>query len=847
LEHLVPRVANKLEQLHEIYSETYHIVLPQKTDVVLYESEIPDAFAYPNFNFIFLGVHDYEYNLRGSSDWFDDALTHEYAHVVSITAGFKFSPLIPHLQFGYFTHPNGSARFEGLHIFPTDIMPLWFLEGITQYESSRNGADRWDTHRDMIMRTLTLSNKTLSWPHMQVFAGRGDDFEKTYNHGFSLIMYISETYGYEKVVSLLRESSKIGRLSFDSAVKAVLGISAKQLYADWLRHLNRKYKAQLSAIGEQVYGSKVSVDGYDNGYPRFSPDGSKLFFISNGTNDYSFRSLLSYNMSDTVKDEKQKIKYEMPISSSYDIHAPSGKIVYVSRKSPKSVQTPEKGGQKTFDLFIDTLPPEKPKFFKKKTEKQLTVQKSVFAASFAPKGDAVACAVRKFDKFFLAITDTSGKDIRIVYPKVNSSENFFKSTSLPPISDTAGINTIFSLNWSPDGNRIAVDYIDGGSRRIGIYDTFQRSFSVVCDTEYDQRDPYFNGDGSALYFSSDRSGIFNVYRFTFASGKLEKITNVSGGAFHPSLSPDGKKLAYSGYDKDGYGIYLLDTIKTLQTQTISEDALMPRAAGEKREYAVPLSNRSNYSRLPKQLLFVPTLLAEQAVTRDDDENKGVNHLKAGVVVNFMDPLAWADVGNEFGAFLLIDIKRIAKFIDFDKGLISPAASYDAGVFGSSKALPVRLDGEVMVRGIAGEDWFYEESQDSTLVLPYKIQLTNALIGASHPFGGLQLQLFAGLNSYDVALDLEEAYGEGVFSYNLSKGYRVGALAYFVNRAINSRSNISPTGMAAKMQYSLWNQYSLKEENSFSFEDNVIKERYDTYLFHELNGRVLLGMNSPLYP
>jgi len=848
LDHLVPRVVNKLEQLHGIFTETYHIVLPQKTDVVLYESEIPDAFAYPNFNFIFLGVHDYEYNLRGSSDWFDDALTHEYAHVVSIATGFKFPSFIPHLQFGYFTHPNSGVRFEGLHVFPTDIMPPWFLEGIAQYESSRHGTDSWDTHRDMIMRTLTLSGKTLSWPHMQVFTGRGDDFEKTYNHGFSLIIYISETYGYEKVVSLLRESSKVGKLSFDSAIKAVLGIPAKQLYSEWRQYLDNKYREQITEIGRQVYGRKVSIDGYDNGYPRFSPDGGKLFFISNGLNDYSFRSLFSYNMSDTVKDEKQKIKHEMAISSNYDIHAPSGKIVYVSRKSSKSIQEPKRGGQRTFDLFIDTLPPEKPKFFKKKTEKQLTTQRSVFAASFSPSGDRIACAIRKFDRFFLAITDTSGNGMRIIYPKVNSAENFFKSSSLPDNSDTVSFSTIFSLNWSPNGNQIAVDYIDGTHRKIGVYDTLHKSFSIVCDTPHDQRNPYFNSDGSALYFSSDRSGIFNIYRFTFDTGKLEKLTNVSGGAFHPSLSPDGKKLAYSGYDKDGYGIYLLDSIKVLQTENLSKDALTLRAAREKHDYAVPLSNRRDYSRFPKQFLMVPTVLVEQAVTRDDDENKGVGCLKAGVVVNFMDPLAWADVGNEFGAFLLIDLKRITKFLDIDKGLISPAASYDAGIFGTTKALPVQLDAEVMIRGIAGEDWFYDESEETNLVLPYKIQLTNVLAGATHPLGGgLKLQLFAGLNSYDVALDLGDAYGESVFTYNLSKGYRVGTLAYFVNQARNSRSNISPLGIAAKMQYSLWRQNSLKEENSFSFGSSGIKERYDNYLFHELNGRALLGTPSPLYP
>ena len=849
LEHLTPRVADKLEQLYRIYAETYNIVLPSKTDVVLYESEIPDGFAYSNFNFLYIGVHDYEFNLRGSSDWFDDVLTHEYAHIVSISTGLKFPPIIPEIQAGYFTHPNVGLRFEGLHFFPSETMPIWFLEGIAQYESSRRGADRWDTHRDMILRTLTLSKKTLSWPHMQVFAGRGDDFEKSYNHGFSLITYISETYGYEKVVSILRENARVGRLSFDGSVKAVLGISAKQLYHDWQEQLVRKYKAQMKTVGAQVYGRKINKEGYDNAHPKFSPDGKKIYFISNADNDYSLRDLYSYNLSDTV-DENKKIKFEMPVSGDYDIHAPSGRIAFVSMKSRKSYQEPTMGGQKTFDLFTDALPPEKPKLFRKKTEKQVTERKSVFAASFSPAGDKLACAVRKFDRFFLAITDTAGKDMRIVYPKAGSADEFFKSGALPKGHDTASFSTVFALSWSPNGKHIAVDYIDGENRKIGVYDTLQKSFSVVCGSgEYDRRNPSFNKDGSALYFSSDESGIFNIYRYVFKTGKLERLTNVSGGAFHPAVSGDEKQLVYSGYDKDGYGIYLIDTLKALETTTLAaDDAIAERGGKTQRAYSTPLSNQQNYSSIPRQWLIVPTLLAEQLVTADNDENKGITHVKGGAVVNFLDPLAWGDIGNEFGAFLLVDLKRVFEFIDFNKGLISPYASYDAGIFGTSKLLPVDIDGEVTVRGIAGEDWFYDESEGENLVLPYKIQLINALLGASRPIiDGLYGHLFLGLDRYDVALDLSKAYNQGVFPYNLSKGYRAGAMAWFLARERHSRSNISPTGIAGKLQYNLWRQNSLKEENSFDYESSMPKERYDDYLFHQADGRLLLGMNSPIYP
>jgi hypothetical protein len=248
------------------------------------------------------------------------------------------------------------------------------------------------------------------------------------------------------------------------------------------------------------------------------------------------------------------------------------------------------------------------------------------------------------------------------------------------------------------------------------------------------------------------------------------------------------------------------------------------------------------------MLIVPTILAEQRVAADDNENEGITHLKGGVVFNFMDPLAWSDIGYEGGAFLLVDLTRIGRFIDFDKGIISPYASYEAGAFLTARTLPVTIDGEATVIGIAGEDWFYEESEGMPVVMPYKVQLTNVLLNVSHPFGRiLRGQLFAGYDRYDVALDMDEAYGLGVFPYNLSKGSRIGAMASFRTQARNSRSNISPLGLAGKLQYNLWQQRSLKEENSFSIEASGMKEQYDDYLFHLINGRFLLGMPFPVYP
>jgi hypothetical protein len=59
-----------------------------------------------------------------------------------------------------------------------------------------------------------------------------------------------------------------------------------------------------------------------------------------------------------------------------------------------------------------------------------------------------------------------------------------------------------------------------------------------------------------IYFSSDRTGIFNLYAYEVATKKLYQVTNVLGGAFTPAPSPDGKTLVFSSYSSKGYDLHL---------------------------------------------------------------------------------------------------------------------------------------------------------------------------------------------------------------------------------------------------------------------------------------------------
>jgi len=69
--------------------------------------------------------------------------------------------------------------------------------------------------------------------------------------------------------------------------------------------------------------------------------------------------------------------------------------------------------------------------------------------------------------------------------------------------------------------------------------------------------PAWSPDGKTLYFSSDRTGIYNLFAFDLETRNLYQITNVLGGAFAPAPSPDNKVLAFTSYSAKGFDVHTL--------------------------------------------------------------------------------------------------------------------------------------------------------------------------------------------------------------------------------------------------------------------------------------------------
>jgi hypothetical protein len=841
IEHLVKPVGDKFEELYLIYQDTYHFKLPRKTEIVLQDGDESNGLTFTNLNFIILWTHDFDFNLRGSHDWFNDVITHEFAHLASIWISLKYPAVIEGLQFGYFTHPNEPRRLDLFHALPSDILPPWFTEGIAQYESSRHGTDAWDSHRDMILRSLALSNKLLTWDHMQVFAGKGDDFEKTYNHGFSLVKYIAEKYGCDKIVAMCRKSAGVARLNFDGVIKDVLGKSGRDLYAEWKADLVKRYTGEAGKIGAPVGGRKLNKFGYENYWPRFSPDGKKVYFLSNGKRDYGFKTLCSYSLIDTIK-EDDRIKPEMAVTTFYDIHRPSGHISFSSAKSDKSVLPANRGGIPSMDLFIDTLPPDKEPFrlFAKETERQVTFTKGIFSAAFSPTGDKFAGAQRCFDRFSLVMMDTSGKSFTTLYPNPDSAAQV--------------LHFIYSVAWSPDGKTIAFSYFDNDFRKIALYDTATHAVTQLSNNKCDDRDPTFGPDGKQLYFSSDRTGVFNLYRYTFETKTLSRVSNVLGGAFAPAVSPDGKRVAYAGYDSSGYGIYLIDTLKSVADSAADSLIVTRQLPGNLKPLDTTFATHIPYSKFPHQLLLRPMVLVEQLNTQENNVYSGSSAVKAGVVANLMDAYSWLGMGTELGGMFLLEPHKIYKFINVDDGLINIDCSYDAEIFASTQIFPLTLSADYYLRGIAGKDLYYDEINSQQVQQTYNIRLQNLNLLVSHYLDGqggsagagedqLALHLLTGYNTYDISSKIPNY---GTFIYNAEKDFRAGAMATFMTTARNSRMSISPRGLAFKAQYTVNRLFSTKDDNAFRYSNGYLVENQDLFIFQEAVVHLMGGMRAPWY-
>jgi len=778
------RATEIAESVYDTITNRYQIKLPSKVNLVFDNALYSNGEANPVYNMMSIWLTNWDFKIRGSHSWIRDVVTHEFSHLASMQNGSKIPfPWIQGLQISKADFYNERQQINLATYIPFMIQPFWFAEGTAQFESYRMGFDHWDTHRDMLLRTAFLENKVLPLEFMEDFSEQALEAELgPYTQGFDMVRYIAETYGEDAIPQLWKDMGKISNLTLSGALNDRFKITEKELYKKWKENRKEHYEKIRSSLGTPIAGEKITKDVFYNEY--ISLANGNLYGLSNFGGDFFDGGV--FELKDTVPTPFEKFKLKKPyLSQGMSIRqTPEGLLLaYVT------YQNRDKKGKPYFDIAIaDTLG----------NNRLVTQFADAVYPDISPDGKQVVFARREANgtRFYLSVasTDTLGDYKDIVAP---TGEEF----------------NIFNPKFSPDGSQIAYNYFDGINRKIVLPND---TIAFVGDV----RNPNWSPDGKSLYFSGDETGIFNIYKMDLQTKKIERITNVLGGAFSPVADTNG--LYYVGYDRDGFSVYRIEDNEIKDSLLISLSVMPKRLDSDNISFS---NTERNYLPIPKMPILVPLFSFDDRPPDFGAINTGITVPKAGLAFGLNDPL-----NKNF--FQIAALQQIGKF----------GEDSQSDLFASleNRSFPITLNLAFMRMNTPSKDTVrYEDprSYDDSLALSeYASELYNALFSASYSIfkKGDSLTAFA---SYD--WEAFNLYQDG-FKWDYHKRWQTGLITSFATRD----TMLALQGLYSFSSSDLFRPGTFAE--SFSVSDaGVITPYYRHFDLHEWAFSANLSLNNPL--
>ena len=181
-----------------------------------------------------------------------------------------------------FQYDIAAAQNRERRRFALESMPLWLVEGMAEYFSK----GRVDPLTSMWIRDATIEDRL---PDLKKLTRDSRYFP--YRYGQAILAYIGARFGDEAVVKYFLASGAVG---VEDGVERALGISSKQLFADWAESARELYNpvaaARTMALGDPLIGRKPEPIEEGKKRPRriselnigpaLSPDGRLLAFLS---------------------------------------------------------------------------------------------------------------------------------------------------------------------------------------------------------------------------------------------------------------------------------------------------------------------------------------------------------------------------------------------------------------------------------------------------------------------------------------------------------------------------------------------------------------------------------------
>lgn len=457
-----------------------------------------------------------------------------------------------------FQYDIAASAVQNRRRFNLEQLPLWLVEGMAEYFSK----GRIDPLTAMWIRDATVHDRL---PDLRKLSRDPRYFP--YRYGQALMAYIGARFGDDAVVRYFLAAGTVG---VDQAFERAIGLTSKQLFADWQEASRELYTPVLTGrvdigrplIGrDPVPGQKRRRGGELNVGPALSPDGRYLAFLS-------ARELFSIDL--FLADAKTGKVLRHLVSGDRNAHFESLRFIESAGSfSPDGRRlafiTFAKGDNQLSIVDVET-----------KDIDNIDVPgiKAITAVAWSPDGRSIVISGQMTgvsDLFLYDLNDNSVR--RLTNDKFADLQPAFSPDGRTIAFATDRGSSVDLLHFS-DMSLATIDVQSGQLRTLNLFGGTTKHIN-----------PQWSPDGQSLYFIANPEGIPDIYRYHFADGTVGRVTSVQTGVagitdMAPALTVAARTgdIAFSLFEDDNYNIYTLAPTTPVTMASLQTPSGTPRAA-----------------------------------------------------------------------------------------------------------------------------------------------------------------------------------------------------------------------------------------------------------------------------
>lgn len=524
-EGLALKAARAAERAHWLLHNKLQWQPGDKTHVVLSdEVDLANGRATPlyfNHTVIYVFPPNAAQGLEDFDSWLETLLLHEYVHILHLDMAKGLPNFLQHI-FG-----------RQFLLFPNLYQPLWFIEGLaTWYETDMQsgiGRGQSSLYKMMMQAELESGLKPLtqinlpikSWP-------AGTSY---YLYGVYFFLFLEDVYGLGRIDELLdRYSDNVIPYRVNTAAKSTTGKDVYELWDEFNSWLERRFDRQKTHPGENQWqdGERLTHSGYRTGYPTMTSSGD-VYYIDSKPDRHSALYKVSEDGSKKITDVYLRAQVNAGLAEQ------SGK------NDESSLLVTQMEFCDEYNLYNEIFKLDKDKG----RLKQLSHCGRYSAAISSADGQRILALKVDQGISMLQILNADGELMQILYQS--------KLTEV-----------ISQIKWSADEQTVlAAVFRENSGWNIEEFSIASKQWRSITSDRYIDMYPSYSDAGNSILFSSDRSGRYQIYRYTRGSDKLELLSRVKYGAFYPLQLSQNSPLYYMGYHANGYDLYRLNQLTVL--------------------------------------------------------------------------------------------------------------------------------------------------------------------------------------------------------------------------------------------------------------------------------------------